>query len=199
MRRPRASVGRSGVERGMSLASSIQAAEEVLASMRAHEMPLDRAALGIAEALRNGHKVLTCGNGGSAAQAAHLTTELVGRFHSSRRPLPALFLGGDASLITCIANDFSWDEVFSRPLQALAQAGDVVVCFSTSGNGKNLARALSTAQDLGLSSLALLGKGGGDARGRASWEIIIDSDDTARIQEAHLFLLHCLCERLEGA
>jgi D-sedoheptulose 7-phosphate isomerase len=100
--------------------------------------------------------------------------------------------------MSCIANDFEWHDVFARPLRALGAEGDVLVCFSTSGQPENVVRALAAAGELGIRSLALLGKGGGRARGRATWEIVIDSDDTARIQEAHQFVVHWLCDQVEA-
>ena len=160
---------------------------------------LDEAAGAIVESLGAGGTLLACGNGGSAAQAQHLVTELLGRFRSDRRSLSSAFLGGDASLMSCVANDFGWDETFARPLSGLARPGDVLVAFSTSGNSGNVLRALEVAREAGLPTLALLGKGGGRCLGAATWELVVPSDATARIQEIHLFVLHHLCERIEAA
>jgi D-sedoheptulose 7-phosphate isomerase len=102
-------------------------------------------------------------------------------------------------MITCIANDFAWDEVFSRPLAGLARQGDVVICFSTSGQSSNIVKTLEVARKLGIASVALLGKGGGKCKGLATHEVVVASDTTARVQESHLFLLHWLCERIEEA
>lgn len=181
------------------LDEQLAAAREVLAGLAAHRGTLEAMAAAVLEALRDGHRVLTCGNGGSAAEAQHLVTELLGRFRAERAPLPALFLGHDAAALTCIGNDHSFDEIFSRPLQAHGKPGDILFCFTTSGEPRNLLRALETSARLGIGSVAFLGRDGGAARGRATYEIIVASDDTARVQEAHLFLLHWLCSRIDEA
>lgn len=185
--------------RSDTLEQQIRAAQETLAGLAAHSDVLEQAAHGIVSALRAGGKVLACGNGGSAAEAQHLVTELVGRYLSNRRSLPALFLGGDGGMMSCIGNDFSFDDVFARPLSSLGAPGDVLVCFTTSGNPPNVLRALELARETSIASLALLGKDGGRARGAATWEVVVDSRDTARIQEAHQFILHWLCDRIEEA
>lgn len=182
-----------------SLEQQIRAAQATLAGLASHRAVLDAAAAAIVGTLRAGGKLLACGNGGSAAEAQHLVTELVGRYLSNRRSLPAVFLGGDAGMMSCIGNDFSFDDVFARPLSSLGAAGDLLVCFTTSGNPQNVLRALEVAGQRGISSLALLGKGGGRARGLATWEVVVDSAETARIQEAHQFILHWLCDRIEEA
>jgi D-sedoheptulose 7-phosphate isomerase len=177
----------------------IRAAQDTFGRLLAHAAVLDEAAGGILTALRAGNKLLACGNGGSAAEAQHLVTELVGRYLSNRRSLPAVFLGGDGGMMSCIGNDFSFDDVFARPLSSLGAPGDVLVCFTTSGNPQNVVRALELAREMSIASLALLGKDGGRARGAATWEVIVDSRDTARIQEAHQLILHWLCDRIEEA
>ena len=183
----------------MNLQSRIDAARELFASLGRHEGVIDCVARAMVGALRGGHKILTCGNGGSAAEAMHLSTELVGRYDTDRRSLPAFFLGGDASLVTCVANDFGWDEVFTRALRGHGRPGDILVAFSTSGKSRNVMRALEVAREMGIESLALLGKGGGPSRGLATWEIVVDSVVTARIQEAHQFILHVLCDEIDLA
>jgi D-sedoheptulose 7-phosphate isomerase len=147
--------------------------------------------------LRAGGKILTCGNGGSAADAMHLAEELVGRFKNSRRSLPAISLNADATLLTCIGNDFGFDEIFSRQLESLANENDLLVCFSTSGNSPNILRALETAKAKRVKSVALLGKGGGKAKGKADLELIIANNDGGRVQEAHTLILHALLEVIE--
>lgn len=181
----------------MDLQSRITAAREVFASLGRHEHEIERVAAAMVGALRGGHKILTCGNGGSAAEAMHLSTELVGRYDTDRPSLPAVFLGGDASLVTCVANDFGWDEVFVRALRGHGRPGDILVCFTTSGNSQNVVRVLEVAREMGIESLALLGKGGGRTVGLATWEIVVDSRETARIQEAHQFVLHVLCDEID--
>lgn len=151
----------------------------------------------VLDCLQRGNKLLICGNGGSAAEAQHFATELVGRFKGNRRSLPAVALSADGSLLSCIANDYGWEDVFRRQIQGLAQPGDLVVALTTSGNSSSILAALEEARAIGLPSLALLGKDGGKARGIATREIIVPSDVTAAIQEAHLLLIHHFCERIE--
>lgn len=182
-----------------TLSRQVAELQAVLDSVLEHRELLGTIANQVERVFRAGNKVLTCGNGGSAAQAMHLVAELVGRYKSDRRAFPAIYLGGGAPLSTCIANDYANDEIFARPLASLAQSGDLLVCFTTSGNSPNIIRALSTANSLGLHSLALLGGGGGRAKGLATFEVVVPSSDTARIQEAHLFLLHWLCEQLDAS
>jgi len=147
--------------------------------------------------LQSGGKILACGNGGSAADAMHLAEELVGRFKNQRRPFPAMSLNADGTLLTCIGNDFSFDEVFSRQIEGLANENDLLICFSTSGNSPNILRALDAAKKKGVQSVALLGKGGGQAKGKADFEMIIPNDDSGRIQEAHTLILHGLLDMIE--
>jgi D-sedoheptulose 7-phosphate isomerase len=151
----------------------------------------------IANALQNKNTIFWCGNGGSAAESSHLAVELIGRFKNNRRSLPSLSLNADTSAITCIANDFGYDEIFSRQLEGLGKKGDVLVVLSTSGKSENILRVLRKAKDLGVVSIALLGKGGGVAASLSDLSIVIDSEETARIQEVHLLLGHTLCEYAE--
>ena len=147
--------------------------------------------------LRAGGKILTCGNGGSAADAMHLAEELVGRFKNNRRSLPSISLNSDTTLLTCIGNDFGFDQVFSRQIESLANQNDLLICFSTSGNSPNILRALEAAKVSRVKSVALLGKGGGKAKGLANLEIIVASNDGGRVQEAHTLILHALLEVIE--
>jgi D-sedoheptulose 7-phosphate isomerase len=149
--------------------------------------------------LRSGGKILSCGNGGSGADALHLAEELVGRYSRNRRSLPAICLNADPTVLTCIGNDFGFDEVFARQIEGLAGKEDLLVCFSSSGNSPNILHALNTAKRLGVKTVALLGKDGGEARGKADEELIVASSDTARIQEAHTLILHALLETIEKA
>ena len=151
----------------------------------------------IANALQNKNTIFWCGNGGSAAESSHLAVELIGRFKNNRRSLPSLSLNADTSAITCIANDFGYDEIFYRQLDGLGKKGDVLVVLSTSGKSENILRVLRKAKDLGVVSIALLGKGGGIAASLSDLSIVIDSEETARIQEMHLLLGHTLCEFAE--
>jgi len=151
----------------------------------------------MARALRGGSKILTCGNGGSAADALHLAEELLGRYNRARRSLPAICLCADASTITCISNDFGYHCVFERQLEAYARAGDILVGFSTSGNSENVVRAFAKAKDLGLTTLFLGGKDGGEIQNLASLSIVVPSHNTARIQELHTFVLHSWLEYVD--
>lgn len=149
-------------------------------------------------ALKSGHKLLTAGNGGSAADALHLAEELVGRFDKERPSLPAISLCGDPTLLTCIGNDYGYDRLFSRQIEGLGQAGDVLVVFTTSGNSQNLITAVETARQKNLRTIAILGKSGGVLKGKADLEIIVPSQTTARVQELHTFILHCWLSLIEA-
>jgi D-sedoheptulose 7-phosphate isomerase len=172
-------------------------ASSVLQSLTAQEDTFQKIASEALASLKSGGKILTCGNGGSAADALHLTEELVGRYKSNRRSLAAVCLNADPTLLTCIANDFGFDEVFARQLEGLGRENDLLVSFSTSGNSPNILRALDTARKMRIKSVALLGKDGGKAKGKATLEMIVGSADTARIQEAHTLILHGLLEVIE--
>ena len=126
-----------------------------------------------------------------------MAVELIGRFKNNRRPLPSISLNSDTSAITCIANDFGYEEIFSRQLEGLARSGDVLIVLSTSGNSENIVRVLQKAKEVGATSIALLGKDGGKAKDLADLKIIINSKETARIQEIHLLLGHTICEFAE--
>ena len=179
------------------LAKAISDSGAAMQSLLAQQSSFDKIATAFVRALRAGNKILTCGNGGSAADAMHLAEELVGRYRGKRRSLPAVCLNADASILTCIANDFGYDEVFARQLEALGAKGDVLVGFSTSGNSANVLRAFEAARPRNVITVALLGKDGGKAKGKADFELIVSSDDTARVQEAHTLVLHALLEIIE--
>jgi D-sedoheptulose 7-phosphate isomerase len=170
---------------------------DVLAAFAAQADAADTIARLIADALLAGHTLFTCGNGGSAADAMHLSEELVGRYRGNRRPLAAICLNSDVGALTCIANDFGYDAVFARQLEGLARPGDILVAFSTSGGSPNILRALATARTCGVLSVALLGKGGGAAREAADYALVVPSANSARIQEIHGLLLHAICEEIE--
>jgi len=147
--------------------------------------------------LLSGHKVLVCGNGGSAADSAHFATELACRFVSDRRPYPAISLTADGGLMTAIGNDYSFAELFARQVRAFGVPGDLLVALTTSGKSENIKRALEQGKELGLSSIALLGRDGGFCHGLADVELLIPQQVTARIQEAHKVIIHLLCELVE--
>jgi D-sedoheptulose 7-phosphate isomerase len=147
--------------------------------------------------LKNNNKVILCGNGGSASQASHIAAEFVGRFKKERKALPAISLTTDSSIITSIANDYGYEKVFERQIEAIGKKGDVLIAITTSGNSKNIINAIEKAKLMGIKTVGLLGKGGGKTKNIADIEIIIPSDNTPRIQEAHLTILHIICELLE--
>lgn len=171
----------------------------VLHSLRTQSERIEQVNQVICHALLNGHTLFTCGNGGSAADALHLAEEMLCRYERDRRPLPAICLNHDGVAMSCIANDFGFAQVFARQLRALARAGDVLVCFSTSGNSPNILAALQVAREREMISVALLGRDGGMARKLASHAIVVNSERSARIQEAHTLLLHAICEEVERA
>jgi D-sedoheptulose 7-phosphate isomerase len=152
----------------------------------------------IADALLSGHKLLTAGNGGSAAEALHLAQELIGRYNrSDRRALPAICLAADATALTCIANDWDFSSVFLRQVEALASPDDILVVFSTSGNSENLLRACITMRRRGGKTIGLLGKGGGKNLAECDLSIVVPSNRTATIQEAHQVIVHLILEHIE--
>lgn len=159
---------------------------------------IDAAAVLILNTLRSGGKILTVGNGGSAAEAAHFATELAGRYAKNRRGLPAVSLSADGALLTCIGNDYGFEAAFSRAVSALGRPGDLLVAFTSSGNSPNILAALRTARDLKIGTLSFLGRGGGEARGAADVELIIPGKRGATAQEAHLFLIHYYCELIDA-
>ena len=152
----------------------------------------------IEECLASGRKLLVCGNGGSAADAAHFATELVVRFSGERRGYPAISLTSDAGLLSAAGNDYGFAEVFARQVAAFGLSGDLLICLTTSGNSPNVQRALAVAKELGLKSIAFLGRDGGETKGMADVELVVRSDVTARIQEMHMLLLHVICEALDS-
>ena len=178
-------------------AKSLSEFVETAESLAKLEEPLVRAAEIVLTCLKAGGKLLTCGNGGSAADSAHFATEFTCRFSEDRRPYPAIAMASDAGLITAIANDYSFQEIFARQVHAYGKEGDVLLAFSTSGKSRNILSAIEEARRRKLATIAFLGKGGGFTSGAADIEIVIDSKVTARIQEAHKFLLHVLCEIVE--
>ena len=156
-----------------------------------------RAAALISGALSKGNKVMFCGNGGSAADSQHLAAEFVGRFVKDRRPLAGLALSTDSSALTCIGNDYGFDDVFSRQVVGLGKPGDCLVAISTSGNSRNVIKAVEAARASGISVIGFLGRDGGALRSLCDIPIVVGSPTTARIQEAHIFIGHTLCGMVE--
>jgi D-sedoheptulose 7-phosphate isomerase len=144
-----------------------------------------------------GGTIYTCGNGGSATQASHLAEELVGRYRSDRPAIPAVCLNADPAAITCIANDFGFDQIFARPCQALLSEGDALIAFSTSGESPNIVQGLTAARSKGATTIGVLGRNGGAARDCCDRSITVPHDDSAFIQDAHQVILHLVCEVLE--
>ena len=152
----------------------------------------------IAKSLASQGTIFWCGNGGSAADSQHIAAEFIGRFKKDRQPLRSIALTTDTSILTCISNDYSYKKIFSRQLKALGRKGDVMVAITTSGESENIKQALIQAQKMGIKTIGLLGKKGGKCKNYVDIPIIIPSDTTARIQEAHILIEHLLCELVEN-
>ncbi|MEN9535508.1 MAG: hypothetical protein RIR37_781 [Verrucomicrobiota bacterium] len=185
----------------MAIPSFHESIAELRAALQASESlapQVESAGQAILQSLKNGGKLLTCGNGGSAADAMHLAEELIGRYSRDRRALPAICLNADPTAITCICNDYGYEKVFSRGIEALGKAGDVFVGFTTSGNSANVLAAFAAAKDLGITTILLAGKDGGKARGICDHEIIVPSQSTSRIQEIHTLVLHQWLEVIDA-
>jgi len=177
--------------------TSLTEALTVLSSLNNLAEPLSQASLLVVNALRGEHKILVCGNGGSACEAQHLAGELVGRYKRDRRPLAAIALNADGAILSCIGNDYQFEDVFSRQLEALGRKGDLLIVFTTSGKSPNVTAALRAARQLGIFSIAFIGRDGGAAMPLADHSVVVPHDATNRIQEAHHFLLHCLMDQIE--
>jgi D-sedoheptulose 7-phosphate isomerase len=162
--------------------------------------PIVRASILMADALRGGGKVLACGNGGSAADAQHFAAELINRFEIERAPLAAVALTTDSSTLTSIANDYAYEQVFSKQVRGIGRRGDVLLAISTSGNSRNVLEATSAAHALGMRVIAMTGNGGGKMAAALAAEdvhICVPHKRTARIQEVHLLVLHCICDGID--
>jgi len=177
---------------------AIAAATDTLRSLSSLEARMVEASDLIERCLRSGSQLLVCGNGGSAADAAHFATEFVVRFVKDRRAYPAICLASDGGLLTAAGNDYGFDEIFARQVAAIGVQGDVLICLTTSGKSKNVLRALAEAKVRKLKTIAFLGRDGGSTIGMADVDLLVCSDSTARIQEAHQLLLHVLCETIES-
>ena len=151
----------------------------------------------ISKAFRNGKKLMICGNGGSAADAQHLAAEFVNRFELERRPLPALALTTDTSIVTSVANDYTYEEVFSKQIRALGVRGDILLAISTSGKSGNILSAIMTAREKGLYTAGFIGGDGGDMVTLVDLALVVESDRTPRIQETHIFAGHLICELVD--
>ncbi|MCL1067560.1 phosphoheptose isomerase [Shewanella olleyana] len=176
-----------------SIQTKIDAAEALPES-------IEKAAEMMVQCLLSGNKILACGNGGSAGDAQHFSAELLNRYEIERPPLPAIALSCDTSTITAIANDYSYDEIYSKQIMALGQPGDILLAISTSGNSGNVIKAMEAALGRDMTIVALTGKDGGAMAGFMSEgdvEVRVPSNVTARIQEVHLLVIHCLCDNID--
>lgn len=165
--------------------------------VRDHAEKIAQVAQLMGRAFREGRKVLLFGNGGSATDAAHIAAEFVGRYKCERAPLPAIALATDIAAITCIANDYGFEELFARQVRAHGQKGDIAIAISTSGNSANVVNGVVAAKDLGLTTIAWTGGTGGKLAGLVDVAFVVPSTSTARIQESHITLGHVLCELIE--
>jgi len=155
----------------------------------------------IIASLKQQHKILICGNGGSAEQSQHFSSELINRFETERRALPAIALTTDSSILTSIANDYAFENIFARQIQALGQQGDILFVISTSGNSSNILKAIEIAHQKNMHIISLTGRDGGKIRSQllaSDREICVASNSTARIQEVHLLVIHCLCDIIDN-
>jgi D-sedoheptulose 7-phosphate isomerase len=172
-----------------------------LAAMEALAVPIAVTVDTMFAALANGNKILACGNGGSAADAQHFAAELIGRFERERPGLPALALTTDASVLTAVANDYAYDQVFAKQVRALGQPGDVLLAITTSGDSANVLAAIEEAHEREMIVIALTGKGGGkvnETLADTDIHLCVPSERTARIQEVHLLTIHCLCDGIDA-
>jgi D-sedoheptulose 7-phosphate isomerase len=179
-----------------------QIASESIETKRAffdtHAEAVARAAEVLTSTARNGSKILICGNGGSAADAQHIAAELVNRLNYDRPPIAAIALTTDTSILTSVANDASFADLFERQVRALGRAGDAVIAISTSGNSPNVLRAAEAARELGLKVIALAGRDGGKLAPLADVALVVETDSTQRVQETHITIAHILCELIEA-
>ncbi|GAW66620.1 phosphoheptose isomerase [Geoanaerobacter pelophilus] len=171
---------------------------EVMTALEGELSPAIQSAVSfVVAAYKAGNKLLVMGNGGSAADAQHFVAEMVGRFKLERRALPAIALHTDTSILTAVGNDYGFDRIFSRQVEAHAAPGDVVVGISTSGNSPNVQLALEAARGMGCRTIALLGKDGGSIRSVVDLPLVVPSNDTPRIQEGHITIIHIICDLVE--
>lgn len=158
---------------------------------------IEEAAKIMIDSLKKGNKIMACGNGGSSAQAMHFTGELIGKFLKDRGPMAGVCLNSDTVNMTAVGNDYGYDKIIRRQVKGIGKKGDVLVCFTTSGNSENLVQAVKDIK--GIKVVSLLGKGGGKMKGMGDVDIIVDSDEVPRIQECHLLILHILAKLIEDA
>ena len=172
--------------------------EAVQATLQLQLVEIERAGTLIRSTLRQGHKVLLCGNGGSAADAQHIAAELVGRYERQRRAWPAIALTTDTSALTAISNDYGYEEVFARQVEALATANDVLLALSTSGTSANVLKAVQKARDIGCKTIALTGAAGEPLASACDLAVVVPAERTARVQECHITIGHLWCELIDA-
>jgi D-sedoheptulose 7-phosphate isomerase len=180
------------------LQKAIDDAVTTFRGLTALEKQLAHAAKMVLACLTSGHKLLVCGNGGSASDATHFATEFLCRFMGDRRPYPAVSLTANGEFMTAVCNDYSANEIFARQIWGLGQKGDVLIAFTTSGKSENVLRALEEAKRKGIKSICFLGRNGGFTKGVATIDLLVSGNNTARIQEAQKLLYHVLCEMVDG-
>ncbi len=181
-----------------TLLKYIQNSAQTILSLESLQPAITQAADALITSIQQDGKILACGNGGSANDASHLVTELIIRYKEDRVPYPAITLNDSGGTITAASNDYGYDQLFARQIAGLGKKEDTLVAISTSGNSQSVINALLAAKAKKLTTIALLGKGGGQAEGLADIQIIIDSEVTAHIQEAHGVIIHLLCEHIEA-
>lgn len=158
---------------------------------------IKNASLMCIQTIKNGGKILICGNGGSAGDSQHFAAEITGRFRTERKGLPAIALSTDTSALTAIGNDYGFDFVFSRQVEALGKNGDLLIAISTSGNSKNAINAVKKAKEIGMKTISFGGKDGGELKNICDLSLVVNSNDTARIQEFHIFIIHTICHLID--
>ena len=180
--------------------SELQAHKETIERVIAElEDPIEQACNMAVETINANHKILFFGNGGSAADAQHLAAELSGRYLKERRGLPGLALTTDTSVITAVGNDYEYDYIFERQVEALAQPGDLLIGISSTGNSNNVVRAFNKGKEIGCKSLGFSGKGGGKMNGNCDLNVVVPSNVTARVQEMHILIGHIICQAIDNA
>jgi len=177
--------------------SNFEEHKEVLSQINSLEVTIEKVAKLLICSLKENKTIFWCGNGGSASDSQHLTGELIGRFKGDRKPLKSVSLNADSAVMTCIVNDYGYDHIFSRQIEALGTEGDILIGISTSGNSNNVNNAFRMAKEKKIHTVGLLGKGGGEAFKLVDHSIVIPSQSTARIQEMHIIVGHILCELIE--
>ena len=187
----------TGINLKKSIEISILESTKIIKNSSIHISEIEESVNEVITCLKNGKKIIIFGNGGSAADAQHIVAEFIGRFRLKRKSLPAIALTSNSSILTAIANDYSYNTIFSRQCEALVEKGDVVIGISTSGNSKNVEKGLNVSKKLGAITIGLLGSKGGTIKKYCKIPIIINSSSTPRIQEAHRTIYHIICEEVE--